>query len=69
MIVLFETFDPIQADFIRAQLEEAGIPAHISSPDMNGLRPSLAFVSPVRVLVLESELEEARRILQDLDLK
>jgi hypothetical protein len=36
---------------------------------MNSLRPSLAFVSLVRVLVLESELEAARRILQGLDLK
>jgi hypothetical protein len=66
MIVLLETFDPIQADFLKTQLEEAGIAAHIHSPDMNGLRPSLAFVSPIQVLVLESAREDAIEILKDL---
>lgn len=66
MIVLLETFDPIQADFLKTQLEEAGIAAHIHSPDINGLRPSLAFVSPIQVLVLESAREDAIEILKDL---
>jgi hypothetical protein len=68
MIVLLETSDPIQADFLKTQLEEAGIAAHIHSPDVNGLRPSLAFVSPIQVLILESAREEAGKILKDLGL-
>jgi hypothetical protein len=68
MIVLLETFDPIQADFLKTQLEEAGIAAHIHSADVNGLRPSLAFVSPIQVLVLESARKEALGILKDLGL-
>jgi hypothetical protein len=68
MIVLLETFDPIQADFLKTQLEDAGIVAHIHSPDVNGLRPSLAFVSQVQVLVLESAREDAQKILKDLGL-
>jgi hypothetical protein len=68
MIVLLETFDPIQADFLKTQLEEAGIAAHIHSPDVNGLRPSLAFVAPLQVLILESAREEAKEILRDLGL-
>ncbi|WP_176736699.1 putative signal transducing protein [Oligoflexus tunisiensis] len=66
MITLFETFDVIQADILRAQLEELGIKAHVYSADLHGLSPSLAFVTPIKVLVPEPQLVEAQRVLKDL---
>lgn len=67
MIAVFETFDPIQADIVKTHLEQSGIPAHIQSSDVGGMRPSLAFVSPFKILVPERQIEEARKIIQDLE--
>lgn len=66
MVAIFETFDMIQADILKAQLEDIGIKAHIQSNDVGGVRPSLAFVSPIKVLVTAGQMEEAKKVIKDL---
>jgi hypothetical protein len=66
MVTLFETYDPIKADIVKTQLEELGIKAYVYTADMEGMRPSLAFVTPIRVYVPEPQLDEAQRVLKDL---
>ncbi|WP_176736697.1 putative signal transducing protein [Oligoflexus tunisiensis] len=66
MITLFETYDRIQADMLKSQLEELGIKAHIYTTDVGGVQPSLAYVTPIKVLVLQEQIEDARRVLSDM---
>jgi hypothetical protein len=63
---IFETFDIVQADILKTQLEEADIIANVLTSDIGGLRPSLSFVEPIRIMVPEHQLAEAMKIIKEL---
>ncbi|MCX6128488.1 MAG: DUF2007 domain-containing protein [Proteobacteria bacterium] len=67
MVTIFETFDPLEADLLRVCLEQSGIDAFIDSSNVGGMRPSLAFVSPIKVLVLENQVEESKKLVLDFE--
>jgi hypothetical protein len=66
METLLETYDRIQADMLKAHLEDMGIKAHLYTTDVGGLHPSLGYVTPIKVLVLKEQMEEAQKVLSDL---
>lgn len=49
MVNVFETFDVVQADILKRELEQAGVMVNILTSDIGGVRPSLSFVEPIRV--------------------
>lgn len=69
MITVFKTYDAIEADILKKDLEELGINVHIYSPNTGGNRPSLSFVEPIRVLVSENKIEQAMNVIKDVTLK
>jgi hypothetical protein len=66
MIKVFETFDLVQADILKTQLEDVGVMANILTSDIGGVRPSLSFVEPIRIMVHEHQLAEAVKVIKDL---
>ena len=66
MVLLFETYDLVIAEMISSELREKDILAHINYDNTRGLRPSLGYVTPIRIMVAEGQLDAARKILEDL---
>lgn len=64
-LTLLEIFNSeIEADLTRERLEASGIEAYVSKDDAGGMRPDLQLTRGVRLLVVESEIETARKLLQ-----
>lgn len=59
----------VEAELKRAALEDAGIPARVSSDTAGGLHPELAYGTNQghRLLVAEHDLDAARVYLAELD--
>jgi len=56
-----------EADLAKGYLESEGIPAFVSSDDLGGMRPNLGFATGARLLVSDEALEEATRLLAELE--
>jgi len=64
-LTLLEIFNSeIEAELTRERLEASGIEAYVSKDDVGGTRPDLQFTRGVRLLVVESDIETARKLLQ-----
>jgi hypothetical protein len=64
-LVIVETFpNRLDAELARGALEAAGIECFISTDDAGGLRPDLATRFGVRLVVRQSQAEEAAGILR-----
>jgi hypothetical protein len=66
MIKIFETFDSVQADILKTELEASGVMTHLLTPDVGGLRPSLSFVEPIRIMVPEDQHDKAMQLIKEL---
>ena len=55
--------DEMRAEVARTRLEACGIPAHVSRDDCGGMRPHLANLGGVRLLIGSEHEAEAREIL------
>ncbi len=54
-----------EAIAIAGMLRANGIDASLSSDDVGGLRPDVGFVQGTRVLVDASDVDDARRLIED----
>ncbi|MBL8577386.1 MAG: DUF2007 domain-containing protein [Mesorhizobium sp.] len=61
---LIRTNDAVVISFVESLLKDAGIESLVADQNMSVLDGSIGIL-PRRVLVLEDDLEEARRILAD----
>ena len=62
--VVIKTFQTrIEAELARGYLEENGIPSTIQGDDAGGMRPDLAFMTGVRLLVEAPRAERAQALL------
>jgi hypothetical protein len=64
MIELIRTNDAVVLSFVQSLLKDAGIECLLADQNMSVLDGSIG-VLPRRIMVLESDAEEARRILSD----
>jgi len=64
MIEIVRTNDPVVISFIEALLRDAGLEFFVADQNMSILEGSLG-VLPKRVMVVEEDAEEARRLLSD----
>lgn len=64
---LLRTNDAVVISFVESLLKDAGIECLVADQNMSVLDGSIGIL-PRRVLVLEDDLEEARRILADADI-
>ncbi|MBO6899938.1 MAG: DUF2007 domain-containing protein [Rhizobiaceae bacterium] len=64
MIELVRTNDPVVISFIEALMRDADIACLVADQNMSVVEGSLGIL-PRRVLVDESDLAQAKRILQD----
>jgi hypothetical protein len=62
-IVLKVFTNEFEAELAKGILEEEEIKAYISSDDSGGMRPHLQLTLGIRLLVLESDFERAKEIL------
>lgn len=67
MLELLRTTDPVLISFVDALLKDGGVPHMVADSHMSILDGSIG-VLPRRILVEESWIEQARRILRDADL-
>jgi hypothetical protein len=63
-VVVGEYDNEIDAEIAKGHLEASGISASIIKDDGGGMFPSLQNVDGVKLLVAETQGEEARRILR-----
>ncbi len=61
---LIRTNDAVVISFVESLLKDAGIESLVADQNMSVLDGSIGIL-PRRILVLEDDLEEARRILAD----
>jgi hypothetical protein len=64
---LLRTNDAVIISFVQSLLKDAGIECLVADENMSVLDGSIGIL-PRRVLVLEDDLDEARRILGDADI-
>lgn len=67
MVELIRTTDPVVLSLARSVLEEAGILAIVMDSHMSGIEGSIG-IFPRRLMVVQSEADEARRVLAEADL-
>lgn len=67
MLELLRTTDPVLISFVDALLKDAGVPHLVADSHMSILDGSIG-VLPRRILVDESWIAQARRILRDAEL-
>ncbi|PWU19751.1 MAG: hypothetical protein C5B49_05270 [Bdellovibrio sp.] len=54
-----------EAEIAKSLLEKNGIPARLQADDAGRMRPELAFSSGISLLVEESNVQEAMRVLPE----
>jgi hypothetical protein len=64
MVELLRTNDAVVISFVESLLKDAGIGSLVADQNMSVLDGSIGIL-PRRVLVLEEDVEQARRILAD----
>jgi len=64
---LLRTNDAVVISFVESLLKDAGIECLVADQNMSVLDGSIGIL-PRRVLVLEDDLDEAKRILADADI-
>lgn len=64
MIELVRTNDPVTISYIEALLRDAGIAHFVADQNMSILEGSIG-VLPRRVMVVEDDVDRARRLLTD----
>lgn len=64
---LLRTNDAVIISFVRSLLKDAGIDCLVADENMSVLDGSIGIL-PRRMLVLEDDLDEAKRILADADI-
>ena len=64
MIAIRVVHDPIEAEIIVGLLKDQGIEAFVSGDDAGGMRPHLGMQTGYRIMVTESQAEEAAGILE-----
>jgi hypothetical protein len=64
---LLRTNDAVIISFVQSLLKDAGIECLVADENMSVLDGSIGIL-PRRMLVLEDDLDEARRILADADI-
>ncbi|MDN2583689.1 DUF2007 domain-containing protein [Aquibium sp. ELW1220] len=64
MIELVRTNDPVTISYIEALLRDAGIAHFVADQNMSIMEGSLG-VLPRRVMVIEDDVDRARRLLTD----
>ena len=64
MIELVRTNDPVTISYIEALLRDAGIAHFVADQNMSIMEGSLG-VLPRRVMVVEDDVDRARRLLTD----
>ena len=63
-IICVKTFNSrLEAEIARGNLEANGIDSMVSADDFGGIRPELAFVQGVRLLIKKENEERALEIL------
>lgn len=67
MLELLRTTDPVLISFVDALLKDAGVPHLVADTHMSVLDGSIGIL-PRRILVEESWLDQAQRILRDAEL-
>ncbi|HWN10261.1 MAG TPA: DUF2007 domain-containing protein [Pyrinomonadaceae bacterium] len=66
--VAIMTFDnEAEAEMARAMLEDAGVRSFVSKDDAGGMEPQLQLTGGVRLMVSNSNAEQAREILTVLE--
>jgi hypothetical protein len=66
-VCIAEVNSRVEADMMAGYLQQNGINAHVSTDDAGGVDPILQFAVGVRVLVAPGEVDEARRLLAEID--
>lgn len=64
-VLIGTCYSQIEADMMKAYLEEAGIKVLVESDDAGGVLPQLTFINGIKFLVLEKDVPEARKIFAD----
>ena len=66
MVLLYETYDLVKADMLTSELTKKGVLHYTNHDNLRGLRPSLGYVTPIKILVAEQDFELASQILTDI---
>lgn len=65
--MLMQTNDPVLVSFVEALMRDAGIHVAVADANMSVLEGSIGIL-PKRILVLDEDLEAARRLLEGAEL-
>lgn len=68
LILIYQTFDQFEANFIKKNLEDANIFCLVRTNDASGVLPHLSFgMGGIDILVREKDVEETQEILKQIN--
>ena len=65
LVTIYTSYDSVEADLIKAQLEDAGIPNFLKSDNAGGALPHLTMMTGIQVMVRNEDEQQATQIIQD----
>jgi len=67
LVTLYQTFDTFEAELIKSKFESENLFCYVLTNDASGTLPHLGFAQGgTEILVWQSELETARKLLQQI---
>ncbi len=64
-IIIYKTYDSIEADMVKAQLESEGIPSFLKSDNAGGMLPQLTAINGIEIIVRKEDEQRALQVIQD----
>jgi hypothetical protein len=63
-VVIFTTYDPLEAEIIKDLLESGGVPAIIRSSKVSPYPVNIGKMGEVKILVREEDKDEAEKVIK-----
>lgn len=68
LILIYQTFDQFEANFIKKNLDDANIFCLVRTNDASGVLPHLSFgMGGIDILVREKDVEESQEIIKQIN--
>jgi len=61
---VYKTTNTTEADLIKAQLEDAGIPCYFKSDNAGGVMPYLTMIHGIEIMINQEDCLQATKIIQ-----
>ncbi len=67
IVPFYTTYNMIEAELMKTQLDSEGIPCFISADDASGILPHLSMTNGIRIMIRKEDEERAWKVLENLE--